>query len=38
LFGIYLGLTDGTKIISGTIHTGDLIHVINEELDFWEKK
>jgi hypothetical protein len=38
LFGIYLGQIDDSKIISGIIRVGDLIHVIQQELDFWEKK
>ncbi|CAF1065355.1 unnamed protein product [Rotaria sordida] len=37
LFGIYLGQIDDSKIVSGTIHVGDLIHVIKQDLDFWEK-
>jgi hypothetical protein len=38
LFGIYLGQIDDSKIVSGTIHVGDKIHVTNEESDFWGKK
>ncbi len=37
LFGIYLGQIDDSKIISGTIHVGDLIHITNEESNFWKK-
>ncbi|CAF2709636.1 unnamed protein product [Rotaria sp. Silwood2] len=37
LFGIYLGQIDDSKIISGTIHVGDSIHVTKQELDFWGK-
>jgi len=37
LFGIYLGQIDDSKIISGTIHVGDLIHVIKQDLEFWNK-
>ncbi|CAF3461174.1 unnamed protein product [Rotaria socialis] len=37
LFGIYLGQFDGSEIISGTVHVGDLINVIRQDLDFWKK-
>jgi hypothetical protein len=32
-----LGQIDDSKMISGTIHGGDLIHVVKEEIDFWKK-
>ena len=38
LFGIYLGQIDDSKVISGTIHVGDLIRVISDEPNFWQIK
>ncbi|CAF1078982.1 unnamed protein product [Rotaria magnacalcarata] len=37
LLGIYLGQINDSKIASGTIHIGDSIHVIKQELGFWQK-
>jgi hypothetical protein len=38
LFGIYLGQIDDSKLVSGSIHVSDAIHLLKEELVVWDKK